>query len=350
MLNLRLVQGPLDRAANEVILQEYNRLTSSRIPIDEFERWVQDGPAGPAWHALLETGEGRIVGHTSLIPLRTAYSSGKLIPAKSEYSFVHEEFRSAKIRGHETGRIKFLILVDQLFRHCQTLGWGPFYVSTREANHPLSRRVGCRPAEFSLWECLLVLKPLGAARETPNVKFSHRAALFVAGISQRSLWAASQFFFSSNNGVRQIPIQGEALKLTEDRLSFFEDLASLQWRYQEDQYVRLALHSAQDDYLIAKRGSRDRYLRVCQWKLSSGKGVSSLIHALIRQAESDQAIGVRWAVYQNGADSAQLIRELRRHGFLCASRVRTMMIHTKDEQFLSPAFWNVNDSLFSFDP
>src|SRR5262249_53527343 len=156
-------------------------------------------------------------------------------------------------------------------------------------------------------------------------------------ISQRSLWAVNQLFFSASNGVQQIPIAGESLKLTEDRLSFFEDPASLQWRYQQDQYTRLAVHSAPDDYLIAKRGSKDRYLRVCQWKLRSEKTVSSLIQSLVRQAKEDHAIGVRWAVYQNGSDSAQLVRQLRHHGFLCASRVRTMMVHAKDERFISPA-------------
>jgi hypothetical protein len=99
MLNFRLVNGPLARPANEAILVEYNRLTGARIPISEFEHWVQDAPAGSAWHALLETDDGRIVGHTSLFPFRSKYGDSHLIPAKSEFSVVLEDCRGEKIRG-----------------------------------------------------------------------------------------------------------------------------------------------------------------------------------------------------------------------------------------------------------
>ncbi len=69
MLNLRIVRGPLQEHENEAILSEYNRLAKAVIPMNEFVHWVQKTPLGPAWHALLETDEKRIVGHTSLIPL-----------------------------------------------------------------------------------------------------------------------------------------------------------------------------------------------------------------------------------------------------------------------------------------
>ena len=97
MLDLRIARSPLSEPENQQILSEYNRLTKARIPLAEFEHWIQKSPAGPAWHAILQTAEGRIVGHTSLIPLKTSYSAANLIPAKSEFSFVHENFRSAKI-------------------------------------------------------------------------------------------------------------------------------------------------------------------------------------------------------------------------------------------------------------
>jgi len=117
MLDLRIIRGPLEGSENRQILSEYNRLTKARIPLNEFEHWVQKSPAGPAWHAILQTVGGRIVGHTSLIPLKTSFATEQLIPAKSEFSFVHEDFRSAKINGSEKGRIKFLVIVNELFAH-----------------------------------------------------------------------------------------------------------------------------------------------------------------------------------------------------------------------------------------
>jgi hypothetical protein len=135
-----------------------------------------------------------------------------------------------------------------------------------------------------------------------------------------------------------------------NRLSFFEDLASVRWRYIEGQYVRFSFATAPGDYLIAKKGAEDRYLRVCQWRLSASASLCSLIIALIREAGAEGALGVRWAVYDNEAMSAEITNQLRKLGFLCARRVRTVMVHKKDSEFLSPAIWKMNDSLFSFDP
>ncbi len=350
MVNLRLARGPLPREQNEQILKEYNRLTKARIPIEEFEHWVIRGPAGPAWHALLETDEGLIVGHTSLIPLQTAYGPPGLIPAKSEYSFVKEEFRSTKIRGFEKGRIKFLVLVDELFKHCQGEGWGPYFVSTREANHALSRRVGCKAAEFPLWECMLVRKPWSAAAETSNLDSKRRVAILAAGLVQKIPWTLGRILANGAGRIRTVAIGSEPVKATTDRLSLFEDLESLRWRYFENQYIRYAFDAAPDEYLIAKRGSRDRFLRVVQWRLNSLQFLGPLIGSLMRDAERDNALGVRWAVYGDEAISNGIVRAMRRRGFLSARRVRTLMLHSKQPEFLEASKWNVNDSLVSFDP
>jgi hypothetical protein len=351
MLDLRIVRSPLSMGENEAILKDYNRLTSARILIEEFVRWVQHGPAGPAWHAILETDEKRIVGHTSLIPLRVGYGVPGFTPAKSEYSFVHEDFRSTPIRGYEeVKRPKFLILVDQLFRHGQAEGWGPFLVSTRDANHPLSRRVGCRAAEFPLWECLLVLRPVRAARHTPNVTSKQRAALLAAGIAQRVLWSAASLVLRPEKMIQAAPIESNGAKPQTHRLSFFEDPASMQWRYQADQYTKFGFGETSGDYVIAKRGSQERYLRVCQWRLAPANASNAVIRTLIREAKAENAMGVRWAVYDDGPVTAELVSRMRKHGFLCAPRIRTVMIHTKQPEFLAPAMWHVNDAMFSFDP
>ena len=350
MVNLRLTRGPLSREHNLQILKEYNRLTAARIPIEEFEHWVQRGPAGPAWHAILETDEGVIVGHTSLIPLKTAYGTDGLIPAKSEYSFVKEEFRSTKIRGHEKGRIKFLVLVDELFKHCQDEGWGPYFVSTREANHALSRRVGCKTTEFPLWECMLIRKPLSAARETPNLDTKKRAALFAVGLGQQIPWRLGLLTANGAGEIRKIPVASKPVELTTNRLSLFEDLESLRWRYFEEQYTRFSFEDAPTDFAIAKRGSADRFVRVVQWKLSSARFAGSLIGGLMREAEKDNALGVRWAVYEGDPIASDIVKAMRRRGFLCARRVRTLMLHSKAPEFLEASNWNVNDSLVSFDP
>jgi hypothetical protein len=351
MVTLRIQQSPLREEDKQAVLSQYNRLTGAGIPMKEFVRWVEEGPAGPAWHAILNTESGELVGHTSLIPLLTAYRGGALTPAKSEYSFIGEEFRSAKIQGFEkSARPKFLTLVDQLFRHCADLGWGPFLISTTPALYKLGPRVECYPVDFPLQECLLVLSPWSAARETPNLNFWQRSGLVAAGLSQSVLWLAIGRRSNQENRIASVPIDSSVVMEGAEALAFFEDPKSLRWRYLEGQYHRLAIEGFPTDYVILKNGSESRYLRVCQWYFSSTEILDALVKKMVRTATRQRALGVRWAVYGSHPGAQELAARLGRLGFLCVPRVRTELIHSKDPRFHTAAAWKMNDSLFSFDP
>ena len=351
MLNMRIVRAPLAEEEYATILTEYNRLTQAKIPMNEFQRWVEDSPEGPAWHALLQTDEGTVVGHTSMLPLRARYRETQMKAAMSEYSFVHEDFRKLKIRGYENvSRPTFIILLDELFKHCQKEGWGPIFASTNEKNQIFTRKVGLRPAEFPLRECLLVLKPSNATRHTPNLSKKQQAALFVTGLAQKSLWSVARHFPGKSNGVHPVPIGAETPWPEADRLSFYEEDESARWRYLADQYVQFAIKQAPQDYAIAKRGKEDRYLRVCQYRLSSADSVKSVFHALMDQAGKDNAMGIRWAVYDDGALSDEIVNKLRHLGFLCARRVRIVMVHKDFPEYLQPSIWRMSDTHFCLDP
>src|SRR5262249_45120182 len=153
-------------------------------------RWVQQGPEGPAWHAVLETKDAGIVGHSCLIPLRAEIDGRRIVAAKSEYSFLLDEYRTVKIRGVDnSGPLRNLVVIDRLFRHCRAEGWGPLLISTDPAVHRLYQRLGCFPVKFPVRENLFVLKPRDAARETPNLSSSRRTMLRVGGAIQRTLAA-----------------------------------------------------------------------------------------------------------------------------------------------------------------
>src|SRR5271154_3809705 len=137
MLNLRIVQGPLAPSEEEVILREFNRLTKSAIPMDDFRRWIRDSPSGPAWHALLESDQGGIVGHFSLIPLQARRREKTICAARTEYFFVHEKFRSEKVRGFENSVLPCgLLLLDRLYRTCREQGWNPSLASASDEIQP----------------------------------------------------------------------------------------------------------------------------------------------------------------------------------------------------------------------
>lgn len=349
-LNLRIVRGPLEPHENQSILSQYNDLASANIPTREFLRWIQESPEGPAWHAILETNGGEIVGHTSLFPFRATHGGRALVAAKSEYSFIREEFRASKIRGFEqTGRLKNLIYIDELFRRCRAEGWSPLLISTSSSFHRVFRSIGCYPVHFPVWECLLVLRPYEAGWKTPNLRRWQRAALCGAGIVQSTAWAAGSIFSKEKGDVRLLPAAEGAMDHHEQSLSFFRDESSREWRYKTGQYERLAAEGKGGADLIVKQGSSSRYLRVCQWRLHAGPPAPALIARLVEMARRQKALGVRWAVYGGDAETAAIVKHLKHLGFLCARRVRTLLINTADQQFLEPSAWNLNDAMFSFD-
>lgn len=349
MLNMRITRAPLSESENLAILDGYNRLTGSVIPLNEFVRWVAESPSGPAWHAILETDDSKIVGHTSLFPLHVA---GSLLPAKSEYSFLNEDFRKEKIRGYESaGRPPFITLLDQLFQHCLAEGWGPIFASTNGRNQVFTRKVGLRPIEFPLTECLLILRPSRSAQLTPNLTRLQRASMFSAGLAHGLIWPLAAKLRSQRNQIHEAHLHHNGFLPEPERpLVFFEDSASLQWRYLEGQYARIGVHGSPGDYLIIKNGSCDRFLRVLQWHLETLQYFPALFTQLVRMAVSQKALGVRWAVYDTDPNAEAIVDKLRKRGLLCVRRERIVMVHKAHEAFLDPSKWKMNDSLFSFDP
>ncbi len=351
VLNLQILRAPLASEDYQTILAEYNRLTGAAIPMQEFVHWVQEAPDGPAWHGVLRNDENRVVGHTSVLPLRARHRETSMVTGFSEYSFLHEDFRKHKIRGYEqVSRPAFIILLGELFQHCQKQGWGPIFASTNEKNRIFTRKVGLRPAEFPLWECLLVLKPRLAVRHTPNITTKDRIALGLAGLAQSGLWTFGRHFVVRKNGVHPVATGTCSSWPCADRLTFYEEEASARWRYLPGQYLQYAIEGAPHDYLFAKHGRPDRYIRVCQYHLSAADSVNSVFYALMNQAHTDKAMGIRWAVYRDGELAEDIVRRLKQLGFLCAPRTRTVMVHKDYPEYLESSSWKMSDTHFALDP
>lgn len=348
LLRLRVVRGPLSPAENETILAEYNRrIPPPKIPMQAFLRWVQDGPNGPAWHAILESDSDGIVGHQCFIPLRANYHGHHIVGAKSEYTFLHEDFRTARIRGfEETKRPTHIVAANQLARRCQSEGWDPLLISTIPS---LSRRgfYGFMATKFLLWECLLILRPIVAARETPSLPQWQRICFLLGGAVQKTVSWPAALFPPDDTDLRSVCIDGEKVPSRGGPLSFFEELDSLRWRYPRGDYERLEL-GATSDYIIYKKGAANQYMRVCQWSLDYTELAFSRIARLIRIAQKDGAMGVRWAIYGEGNAARAHVQRLRRAGFLCARRTRILQIKSQNPDFLIPENWDLTDTMFSF--
>lgn len=347
-MNLKIVRGPLEPVANRVILGHYNRLASADIPLADYLHWVQEGPDGPAWHVLLENEASEIVGHSSVIPLRCSLDGKQILAGKSEYSFILEEYRSAKIRGFENlAKLRNAIMVHQLFLRCQAEGLGPLLISTSSTRQRSLGLVGCEAVTFPVLECLLVLRPWRAVKNTPNLNRWQRASLGIAGVLQTVAQSCASVLWRAPREIRSVPIGEGFCQRKDGLLCFFNDPAALKWRYPEEQYEQLAIEGKEGEYVIVKSGAPGRYLRVCQWHLGPEQPTPQLVAKLLELAKKRQAMGVRWAIYEA---ERNFVRRIRKFGFLCARRTRTLLVFSKEQVFFSAEKWDLADSLFSFDP
>jgi hypothetical protein len=67
------------------------------------------------------------------------------------------------------------------------------------------------------------------------------------------------------------------------------------------------------------------------------------------QARSCHALGVRWAIYDNGRPPAAVANKLKRLGFACVRRQRQVLIYTRQPKLADPSCWSFDDSLVAFE-
>lgn len=349
MLSLQIVRGPLDRDVYSAILSGYSSLTSARVTPENFRRWVEQNPAGPALHAILRTPEGLVAGHCCLFPFPMNIGGSRTTIAKAEYYFVKENYRKERVQGHENSvKPAALLLLEQLYRCGRELDWRLYLVSAPADIAVLHRMAGCEKINIPVTECLLTFRPIKAARHTPNLDRKQRVTLAGVGALQRTAWAMSR---KKSSGVREVPIDApRIIRETNSGVSLSCDADFLAWRYAADEYLRFQAEASVDFGLIAKKGTDREYVRVCQSSVGLIEAAwRSLVRALIETAIEEHALGVRWAVYGDAAPEKQLIALLRKMAFLCVSRERTIYAHGSDASFRQRAFWHLEDSLFCFD-
>ncbi len=349
MLSLHIIRGPLDERINRAVLSGYTSLTTATVTPQNFRRWMELSPEGPALHAILQTRDGSVAGHCCLFPLPMNISGMRVTVAKAEYFFVKTEFRKEPVEGHDRSlKPAAVLLLEQLYRCGRELGWRPYLVSAPPEVAPLHRLAGCRKVSIPLTECLLTFRPWKAAAVTPNLSAKQRIALGAVGAMQRLLWAVPR---RSEERVRAVAASAPcAVRPAPQRISLSSDADFLAWRYADPEYVHLQIEASEDLGVIAKRGSGREYLRVCQ--TASGADEHSwkpLLKALIGTAREEHALGVRWAVYDDGASGGNLVSLLRKMAFLCVRRERTVYVHGLGPDDLLPSAWGLQDSLFCFD-
>lgn len=349
MLSLSILKGPLDQTLNAAILQGFTELAHSKVSSENFRRWMQESPAGPALHAILTAEDGRLAGHCCLFPIPMMLQGTRITIAKAEYFFLRSEFRKEAVCGFEKSiKPASVLLLEALYRSGSQFGWDWYLVSAPAEVAPLHRMAGCRKVSISLTECLLTFRPWKAAVNTPNIGSSQRAALAVAGSVQRALWALPR---KSGRDVREISVDAPSSNNHHSAtgISLTADPDFTRWRYGTSEFRRLQFRDSSESWLIAKKGSSVEYLRVCQSPPDIGEqDAKCLVKSLAEIALREKALGVRWALYADGPSHHQLVPVLRNMGFLCMRRERTIYVRRSAESAESPA-WHLQDSLFCFD-
>jgi hypothetical protein len=349
MLTLHIVRGPLDDNLNPAILNGYTELARATVSAENFRRWMQRSPEGPALHAVLKSQNGAIAGHCCLFPFPLNVRGRRVTAAKAEYFFVKTEFRKEAVLGHE-GSVKpaAVLLLEGLYRSGKELGWCPYLVSAPTGVAPLHRLAGCQKLTIPLTECLLTFRPWKAAIHTPNLGTGQRMALGGIGALQRVAWAVPP---KSDPFVREVPADAPSEHCGSSQgIGLSCDPDFLAWRYSPSEYLRLRNESSTDLGVIVKRGGARDYVRVCHSSLGSHEQFRKpLLKTLVATALEERSLGVRWAVYHDGVSEKQLVPVLRKLAFLCMRRERTIYVHGLAPADLEPAVWHLQDSLFCFD-
>jgi hypothetical protein len=353
MLELLLARAPLDGHWRSTIVREYCRLTGAAVSEEDFRRWTEQSPAGAALHALLKTGDGRIVGHCCLFPFPLYIDGRRLVGAKSEYLFLHEEFRRAEIDNLPTPEcLPALSLLKRLYRHgSEALGWDPILISAPPEVAVLHRLAGALPVELNLFECLLVLRPWSASRRTPNLSFAERMAIFLVGSVQCLMWRAlCRLCCGRVRSVRPLGDPGGIRPRTDQSgMTCPLDEEFLSWRYPKAGFELYELGSEAGSFLAATNSSGD-YLRVVDSNLDFDRvGTLRLVAGLVGQARRRRSVGVRWALYDGQNRGERFARKLRSLGLICARRKRRISIYAKNRDLARAERWQLGDVIVSFD-
>jgi hypothetical protein len=354
LLVLEVVRGPLANDEDyHTIASEYNRLGKTGISERLMRRWCKDSPCGPALHALVRTNKGRIVGHMCIFPFSMEISGRKVTGGKTEYLFVHEDFRRHTIRGMETSPLPVsFLLLRELYRRAKELGWDPILTSALPGAGGVFQAVGCQPVMFPLFECLLIRRPWNASRFTPNLRLTKRVVCFFLGLIQCSMWATVRLWLLPfGRNIKPQPVAaGFPSGADPNHAHFSSDPDYLAWRYPEEGFQCFGLTNRPDACVIVQKGSPQKFLRVCQTNLRDLEfPVTSLIVGLLEQARSCRTPGVRWAIYEHGCPPTAVVKKLRILGFACVRRQRKVMIYTGRSELADPSHWSFDDSLFTYD-
>jgi hypothetical protein len=355
MLNLEVVRGPLRSDHDyQTISAEYSRLAKTRISECLMRRWCKDSPGGPALHALLRTDEGKIVGHMCIFPFSMELAGKKVTGGKTEYFFVHEDFRRQAVRGMEASALPVsFLLLRQIYRFAtEQLGWDPILTSALPGANGVFQAVGCRPMVFPLVECLLIKRPWNACRHTPNLSLAKRLVALFLGLPQSCIWAVVRLLLLPlGRNIKPLPMATHFPSGGDrSKAQFSSDPDYLAWRYPAEGFQRFGFANRPHACVIIQKGSPERFLRVCQTNLDGlDFPVVSLIAGLMEQARSCQAIGVRWAIYDHGYPPMAVVNKLRHLGFACLRRQRKIMIYTRHPQLADPSYWSFDDSLITYE-
>lgn len=338
MATLRLIRGPLTDDQYRQIREKYDRMTGSSTKPENFRRWLQESPSGPAFHALIEDHD-RVAGHCCLIPFPYRAGDQLVTAAKAEYLFVEEEYRKTPIEGYEESESSMVVtFLRELYTAAEAMGWGPYFLSSPPWVSRTHHKAGCRPFELPLHECILTLRPLAAALRTPNLTLVRRAAMLGVGLAQQAVRLLTPLF-----GTKSIDT-GSALR---PRLRIPDDEAFRAWRYDPAQYEFVSAGGAE---LVVKRGGAAAYARVVEARVSGRVDVRAMIRRLAQIARDNGALGVRWAVYDDGVIPKELVTALKRNGFACVARKRELLTYAEGtDRVLAPGTWDANDFYVTFD-
>jgi hypothetical protein len=354
---LEVLRGPLPEPWRSEAIAGWGRYDPRLLDADEWRLEFEEGPEGPAVHALVLTPDGHVAGHHAAIPLRLRAESDTFVVGKGEALYVDAERRERGARVDVDGRPLRLAeaLTSGLYARYQDFGLETYFGFATPEAEVRHVAAGCKVVVLPYRRFLLFHDPSAAlARSASPFARGIRGAAVKAFLGMHARTARARMRLAQRRRSPDeaaevesfLPELDDAFRagLEPSALSLDPSAEQLNWRFPSSLYRLFVLGSPPWGYAVALRADKSSArARVVDWLLPLDRvddAVGGVVALLAESSATDGAAALEWIVPSNSEAGGALAEALGRTPLL-ADRRRSafrMVVHG-DDRFTRPERW-----------
>ena len=338
---LRIVQGPLPDPLRAQVMAGWGRYDPRLLDEVEWRDEFERAPAGPAVHALVVSGDERVIGHHCAIPVRLLRDGGPVLFGKGEAIYVDTgDDRGARVRLGERDVRPVQALTRGLYESYQRFGLAGYFGYATPAAERRHVEAGCRVVELPYERHFLFHRPAeAAARSRFGDRPLRRAALSLALRVPRTLARLRLRHGGGSVEAEEVEAFPPSLDVRfagaadPDTYAFEPSAAQLDWRFARPPYRRFLLGSPPWGYVVLSGPDESGRRRVVDWLVPiEHRDAVPAVARLLLEASAD-AVGLEWIVPVSSPSGRAVSAALSRSPLVRDPRRRAfrMVVHGPDD-------------------